>query len=238
LDDPKAAFLPSDLFQPDSAWVPMGREGGPMAMAHTEEFPFFGRSVFLVFARSPNGRIATLDFIHSLNTDPHPVLPVGSDVALVRRMFLIDDQGNLVLSPLVETIQIRHFAPEQVFHEFELDRARLLNRHANTFNLKTDLFMIFSSHGDIFEGDHGPELQATIPDICKACHLNIHGVIDSGDMQSLLQSIISYSRINFPLPDNQRPVLFANTWANEAQTVANWKFDHPTWHTLKAVWSQ
>jgi len=41
-DHPETAFLPSDLFLPDSAWVPMGREGGPIAMTHTEGFPFFG----------------------------------------------------------------------------------------------------------------------------------------------------------------------------------------------------
>lgn len=237
-DNPKAAFLPYDLFDPYSAWVPMGREGGPVAITHTNEFPFFGRSVFLVFVRSPDGRKATLDFIHSLNTDPHPDFKIGSEVALVRRMLLLDDQGNLVLSPLVETIQIRHFSPAQFFHEFELDRTRLLQGDANTLNLKTDLFMLFLSHGDVFQGDHGPELRATIPDICKSCHLNIPGVLDSGNMQSLLQAVLSYSRVNFPLPDNQRPVLFATTWMDEAQTVMIWKLSHHTWKSLKNLWKQ
>jgi hypothetical protein len=34
-DHPEMAFLPSDIFQPDSAWIPMGREGGPIATTHT-----------------------------------------------------------------------------------------------------------------------------------------------------------------------------------------------------------
>ena len=233
-DNPKAAFLPYDLLEPDSAWVPVGREGGPIAMAHTSEFPFFGRSVFLVFVRSPNGRTATLDFIRSLNTDPHPVLNIGSDVALVRQMLLIDDQGNPVLSSLVETIQIRHFNPEQIFHEFELDRTRLLNGYPDAFNLKTDLFMLFFSQGDMFEGAHGPELRATIPDVCKACHLNVPTVLDGGN----IQSILSYSRANFPLPDNQRPVLLATTRMDEAQTVIKWKHNHHTWKSLKTLWNQ
>jgi len=233
-----AAFLPTDLFQSNGTWVPTGREGGPVALTHTNEFPFLGRSVFLVFVRSPAGRKATLDFINSLNTDPHPDFKIGSEVALVRRMLLIDDLGNPVLSPLVETIQIRHFSPEQVFLEFELDRRRLLNGDADSLNLKTDLFMLFLSHGDVFESDHGPELQATIPDICKACHLNIPGVLDSGNMQSLLQAVLSYSRANFPLPDNQRPILFATTRMDEAQTVINWKLKHHTWKSLKTLWNQ
>ena len=237
-DNLRAASLPYDLFKSDSAWVPMGREGGPVAITHTNEFPFFGRSVFLVFVRSPNGRKATLDFIHSLNTDSHPDFKIGSEVALVRRMLLIDDQGDPVLSPLVETIQIRHFSPAQVFHEFELDRTRLLEGDVNTLTLKTDLFMLFLSHGDLFERDHGPKLRATIPDICKSCHLNIPGVLDSGNMQHLLQSVLSYSRTNFPLPDNQRPILFPATWMDESQAVMNWKFNHITWKSLKNLWNQ
>ena len=53
-DQPQVAFLPFDLFHSDSSWIPIGREGGPIAMSHTNEFPFLGRSVFLVFVRSPN----------------------------------------------------------------------------------------------------------------------------------------------------------------------------------------
>ena len=152
---PEAAFLPFDLFQPDSSWVPMGREGGPIAMAHTNSAPFFGRSVFLVFIRSPGGRTATLDFIESLNMEPQPVLTIGSEVALVRRMLLIDDQGNLILSPLVETIQIRYFKPAQIFYEFELDRTRLFDGFAGGLHSKNDLFLLFSSHGDVFEAIMG-----------------------------------------------------------------------------------
>jgi hypothetical protein len=96
-DQPQDAFLPIDLFQPDSAWIPMGREDGPIAMSHTNEFPFFGRSVFLVFVRSPDGRDASLDLIESLNTQPQSVLTMGIDVTLVRRMLLIDNEGKLVL---------------------------------------------------------------------------------------------------------------------------------------------
>jgi len=206
-DHPETAFLPSDLFQPNSAWVPMGREGGPVAMTHTDSFPFFGRSVFLVFVRSPDGRMATLDFIESLNTKPNPVLTIGSDIALVRRMLLIDDQGKLALSPLIETIQIRHFSPAQNFHEFELNRERLLDGLAGGLVLKTDVFLLFMSHGDVFEISGLPELKATIPEICKACHFEYPPIPNSGNTQS----IISYSRHPFPLPDNGQPILFATS---------------------------
>ena len=237
-DNAQAAFLPSDLFAPNSTWIPMGRQGGPIAMAHTEEAPFLGRSVFLVFVRAPSGRATTLDFINSLNEDPHPALATGLDVVLVRRMLLIDDRGDLVLSLLVETVQMRYFAPEQIFHEFELDRARLLHGSSNTLSLNTDLFMVFSSHGDAFQNPDIPTLQATIPDICKGCHFNVPGVLDSGDLHDSVKTILSYSRINFPLPDRQRPVLLATTWSDEAQKVVNWKITNITWKSLQSLWNQ
>jgi hypothetical protein len=233
-DHPEAAFLPSDLFQPNSAWVPMGREGGPLAITHTVSFPFFGHSVFLVYLRSPSGRAGTLDFIGSLNTDPQPVTAIGLDVALVRRMLLIDEQGDPILSPLVETIQIRHFSPAQSFYEFELSRARLFDGLAGGLVLKTELFMLFMSHGDVFQNPDIPELQATIPNICEACHSEYPPIFNSGNTQSIL----SYSREKFPLPDNRQPVLFPTTPAEEAQTVIQWKLDHETWKSLRTLWDR
>lgn len=233
-DHPEDAFLPSDLFQPDSAWVPMGREGGPVAMTHTSTAPFFGRSVFLVFVRSPKGRMRTLDFIESLNAEPNPVTAIGSEVALVRQMLLIDDQGALILSPLIETIQVRHFGTPQTFHEFELNRARLFDGLAGGLELKTEIFMLFMGHGDVFENPDIPELKAAIPGICTACHFNNSAFPKSENTRS----IISYSREPFSLPDNEKPILSATTWADEAQVVIDWKLSHATWQTLEVLWKQ
>lgn len=229
IDQPEKAFLPADIFDSNSAWVPLGREGGPVAMMHTAAFPFFGRSVFYVFVRAPDGRLATLDFIEALRTEPNPTLAIGSEVALVRRMLLIDDQGELVLSALIETVQLRHFSPAQNFYEFELSRARLFDGQMDSLVPKTDIFLLFMSHGDVFESAHGPELQAAIPEICKACHFP-----NSGNMQS----IISYSRSPFSLPDNTKPILFATTLEAEAQTVMEWKRNHDTWKSLEILWHQ
>ncbi|HSB00469.1 MAG TPA: hypothetical protein VLE49_07455 [Anaerolineales bacterium] len=234
VDHPETAFLPADLFQADSAWVPMGREGGPVAMTHVSTAPFFGRSVFLVFVRSPQGRARTLNFIESLNMEPDPATAPGSEVALVRRMLLIDDQGELTLSPLIETVQIRHFATPQIFHEFELDRRRLFAGLAGGMEPKTDLFMLFMSHGDVFEKPDIPELQVTIPGICTTCHFHNLAISKPNNTRS----IISYSRQPFSLPDNSQPVLRATTWENEAQTVIEWKHGHTTWQTLEVSWKQ
>jgi hypothetical protein len=230
-ESPETAFLPADIFQAGSCWVPMGREGGPVAMTHTEAFPFFGRSVFLVYFRSPEGRAATLDFVESLNKEPNPVTATGSEVALVRQMMLIDEEGELVVSPLVETIQIRHFSPAQSFYEFELGRSRLFDGIGGGLVPKTDLIMLFMSHGDVFEYS-AAELRVTIPNICKACHFEHPPIPNSGSTRS----IISYFRQPFSLPDNTQPVLFATTLKDEAQTVMQWKRNHVTWKSLEALW--
>lgn len=232
-ESPEAGFLPVDIFQQGSGWVTLGREGGPVAMTHTEAFPFFGRSVFLVFVRSPDGRDATLDFIESLNTDPHPVTASGSQVALVRRMLLIDDHGEIILSRLIETIQLRHFALAQTFYEFELDRSCLFDGIGGGLIPNHDLFMLFMGHGDVFESNGIPDLRATIPEICKACHFQASH-FDSGSTRS----IISYSREPFSLPDKKPPVLFASTLTDEAQTVIDWKHSHVTWTSLEELWEQ
>lgn len=232
-DQPDSAFLPPDIFQPDSAWVPIGREGGPIAMTHTESFPFFGRSVFLVYIRQPNGRNASLDFIDGLNAISAPILSIRSDVALVRRMLLIDNQGKLIISPLVETLQIRHFNPEQHFHEFELSRMDLLGGLAFSLALKRNTFMLFMSHGDVFVNPDIPELEVTIPQICTGCHFEDPPFPKSGN----IKSIISYSRQPFALPDNQKPTLFPTTLADEARTVITWKQNHETWKALENLWN-
>lgn len=138
-------------------------------------------------------------------------------------MLLIDDRGELVPSPLVESVQIRHFSPGQSFYEFELDRKHLFDSIAGGLLPNNDLFM---GHGDVFNHPDRPHLTAAIPDICKVCHF-----VD----RTITQTIISYSRQPFPLPDHSQPILFATMLENEAQTVIHWKQDHETWKALELL---
>jgi hypothetical protein len=89
------------------------------------------------------------------------------------------------------------------------------------------------SHGDVFEIPDLPELKATIPEICRACHFEDPPIPKSGNTRS----IISYSRQSFSLPDNSQPILFATSLEDEAQTVIKWKFNHETWKALETLWN-
>ena len=93
-----------------------------MAINHVRHLAFSARSAFLVFVRMPGQTSeATLDKLTAGQAPP------GTQVALVRRALLIDETGDIVLSPLTESIQLRHFYGEdaQAFFKFKLSRAFL-----------------------------------------------------------------------------------------------------------------
>lgn len=230
------AFLPESLFTLNGDWVPVGREGGPIAMTHVQSHPFWGRSVFLLFIRVPGGREATLSFLHRLQ-DGAASLTEGTEVALVRRMLLVDTQGSMIASPIVESIQLRHFSSTgQSFHKFQLSRDRLFS--GETGGLKPvepdeKEFPVFGFHPVDFsnlDSGEAEERKAVTLSTCRSCHEDhFQGIVG-------LRSILSYSRARFPLPDQQRLVLTETTPTLEAQVTIMWKLQHGTWKTLQALW--
>ncbi len=135
------AFLPEDLFDPRGPWVCITPSPDPIGYGGVAKMHFTnvsGRSVFLVFVRLPEGRKATLDYFQTLWNFPQawvpgpppvaadqsqenpelPSFPPGTQVALVRQMMLFDNQGNLVVSPMIQSVQIR------VYREITTARAR------------------------------------------------------------------------------------------------------------------
>lgn len=130
---PERPFLPTDLLQPDGPWVLLRsrlRSDNLAAPSHVDATN--GRAVFLLLLRLPAGRQATLDYLRQLAELPSgveiPQIPVGTQVALLRRLMLIDDTGRLRLAPLTESLQIRVYqqltAPRH--YEFRLHRRQLL----------------------------------------------------------------------------------------------------------------
>src|SRR5262249_14709342 len=134
-------FLAPDLFDPKGPWVMLSARGGrPIAVDHASFFS--GRSVFLIFMRLPGGRTATLDYLKSLYSFANPWLPErpfpvgvmpnpnvpqfppGTQLALVRKAMLIDTEGKLQPSSIVEDIQIRvhRTIPTEILGGLNLDR--------------------------------------------------------------------------------------------------------------------
>ena len=115
VDEPISPFLPPDLIEVSSAWVCFGLSSTPVNF-HAGEGLW--RSSFVQLMRLPKGRSATIEYIDRLNKQE--VFPVGTQVALIEKAFLVSDKGEMVLSPMTVSIQLRTYrnAATQYVAEF------------------------------------------------------------------------------------------------------------------------
>jgi len=167
-----APDLPRGLFQTNGDWISVSAD--PYAnseIAPLHDHNSSGHSAFLVFFKEPQGRSAALSYLNQLRSsehfwiyvtnnspfvttnDPHEILtlntnlpefPAGTRWALARRLLLIDSNGNLQPTHIIESIQMRRYVslsppklllatnesggvslepvPAQDFYEFQMDR--------------------------------------------------------------------------------------------------------------------
>ena len=248
-------FLPPDLFDPKGPWVMLSARGGePVAITHLSFFS--GRSVFLIFMRLPSGRAATLQYLKSLNSIRKPWLPdangpggvmpnpevpqfpPGTELALVRKAMLIDNQGNLYPSNIVEDIQIRVHrtipAEIQPVHnidrqdaraaldvfEFKFSRAKLFageNGGLRAVQAGEQEFAIFASHD--FEFEQREPLTA-----CAACHFRpgVHSMLSRGRLET---------------GGSERVEVLPSWDLNyETDTSKRWKGTQYNWGLLQGLW--
>ena len=126
--DPAApkAFLPKGLLADDGEWIAVrdAEEERSITPVHDQEFK--SCAVFEVRMRHPQGRKAGLEYLaqlpgrprmprqrldkqgaHTPPTLPEGEFPSGTAWALIRRSVLATPEGKPVISPLVDTIQVR-----------------------------------------------------------------------------------------------------------------------------------
>ena len=135
--DPFSPFLPADLFSQSSSWVGFGRSDQPAAQ-HAR-FKYW-RSAFFQLVRTPGSRESTIATIKGIHRGD--VFPVGTQFALIERAFLISDEAEIILSPLVYGIELRAYldversyheanpSPTQCVTEFVLQPQKLLRGNA------------------------------------------------------------------------------------------------------------
>ncbi len=100
-------FLPADLYSKESSWICVGEDQHPIpASTHTSKL--YARSIFLQFMRLPGGRTETLSYMETLKKTAEP-FPVGTQFALIEQPFLISNEGEMILSPLIVSIQLRAY---------------------------------------------------------------------------------------------------------------------------------
>jgi len=128
---PPRPFLPDDLVKPNGPWVSVRnrlRSDNLVAPIHVDAT--MGRSAFLLFLRLPDGRQATLDYLKTLEglppNTPVPQIPTGTQVALLRRMLLLDQTATLRITPVTESLQLRVYRKlkQPDMYEFTLRRRK------------------------------------------------------------------------------------------------------------------
>jgi hypothetical protein len=275
---PNQAFLPPDLFDPHGPWICLGAPFHDWAApfqdlaAPFHDLSFTARSAFFVFARLPDGRGATLGYFKQLaelkiplfvtmqeSGWPQPMIvwnpqipqfPVGTEFALVRKMVLPDRDGSLHLTPVTESVQIRHYTDipnvnpmagrdtrlAQRFQdpsEIKLSRMLLFSDHDSGLRGVTaseDSFLIFPAMTHDFDMIEGEPMRARAESPfrqCTSCHLGPG-----------IQSMMSFSFRGNP---NQGPVLSPRlaetTPRDESEKVLQWVQMQQKWKDLLQLWT-
>lgn len=268
---PNRAFLPPELFASDGPWVCLGAPGANLA-APIHDASFTARSAFLVFAHLPGGRNATLAYFKQLEEmkiplfvsmknpgwpqpmdvwNPEvPQFPAGTEFALVRKMLLPDRDGHLHLTPVTESVQVRHYTDipkvnplasrdvELARHfqdpsEIKLSRKLLFSEQHSGLRAVTasdDPFFIFPamSQGGDEIADRQIRAHGFSPFArCTGCHLGPG-----------IQSVMSFSFRGNP---NEGPVfsprLGETTPELELEKVMKWAQTKEKWKDLLRLWT-
>ncbi len=257
LSDSGQRELPVLLAQ-DSAWIALSlKSEKPVAEAH---FNQLAGSAFTAFLKHPEGRAAGIKLLDELAKAPFPLarnehggsfftpdaipvkLPDGTQVALLRRMLLIDRAGRAVASPITQTLQIRtrderafaqrermHYQSDARMQEFHLERARYLaGDKQSLLAVKPDERepTVFQAHGfDAYEKEDDRRVQhPVVLDSCAACHR------DPG-----MASLHSFTRF-FSGIAKENPGLRESTPDHETAITIKALIDKPEWQALQKDW--
>ena len=223
---PDKPFLPHDLMDTNSAWLSLTAVDNDMLPATMHFDAFQGRSAFSVLFRHPDGRKAGEEYLHRLNQltnrlgtvldeelvrerrTPTEQFPPNTIWALVRHAILVDRDSKPVISPVVESVQMRVYLstsrypmqyqdrdgtlqysgkPSQIFLEWQLNRKSLFSQGG--FHLAQpgeDYWPVLMGKGfDPFENE-GWNFRPPKPPLTLSCY-TCHG-------QSGIHSVNSRSR--------------------------------------------
>jgi hypothetical protein len=249
--------LPADLDSTSGPWIGIGG----MSSAVPQHAAELSRSAFLVLWRLPGGAADTAGYLSKLWEFPQPFVPDPSftlsgsgerrvrinpalppfpdwtQIALVRTALLIDRDGRIVPSRLVESIQLRTFNTGsfngvQTPAEFTMSRTALFAGQSGGLKaLRPDDedLITFSSKGmDNFERAPGRAPRGRrVLDSCDNCH---------SDLISRLESVRSLPHILRPnaLVDSRHERWVR--WNAQADVAARLKAARYDWGVLQALW--
>jgi hypothetical protein len=173
-----------------------------------------------------------------------PTFPVGTQVALVRKMMVIDDQGRLTGTPITLGIQLRYYnqvegtrpprqppgpnrLPDttQNTYEFLLERRPLFaGQHGGLVALGRDDYQYMHIFAFNTPRDDPIPNRVQLFNDCLTCH-NPLGVRSFNTYADLLRN------------SNQPPTLSAASSPMPFTATAAWKQKQPDWNYLQGFWS-
>jgi hypothetical protein len=273
--NPERPFLPPDLFDPHGPWagITPSPEFAGLGVAKMHIFNLSGRSSFLVFVKLPGGHKATMDYFQALWNFPQPWVqetnsdqaavnpalpsfPAGTQVALVRRMNLFDNQGNLVSANITESVQIRVYHTitttaerffsgtladtiknsGQDFYEFKLSRPLLFSAKNGGLRAvardEREFATFQTKGGDPIEGTEPSARPDSINEAplelqrCVWCH-------SGGGVRSLnsREALLRPNRMQME-PGNSD---YASIYWGDSSAI-DWKQNHYDWGLLNGYW--
>ncbi len=208
-------------------------------LKYLEGLNLFKRPVVLV--KSPIGYRGSGSNRTPVRNDPIdvnpdiPQFPAGTQVALLRRMLVIDDQGQIVPTGIVEMVQTRvHLtvndgakvtwkeSPMQAFHEIRSQRSQLLKNGVSalsgiTFN--EPKYEHFFAFGEKRQFEEGPR-----PLRGMGCHRG-NGI----------HSMNTYA-FGHGLAEDLAPKLLPIHWNTEASRTIQSKQQRYEWGLLRGLW--
>jgi hypothetical protein len=278
--------LPRNLFAADGEWITARSDDsafGPLASRHTEAFN--GHSAFLVMVRLPQGRQATVDYLNSLRDFEGPLVyaqmqlnhsrrlvinpnvpqfPAGTEWALVRRMCVIDDQGHIRPTSLIESVQMRRYdsieplrapvggsgaaggrAPQQMF-EFDMDRMHQgILKPLSLGDLDFQFVHFMSQGGDPFElsfdnsGSPNPlSVRRAALTTCYECHVAA-GILSVASFNHGAFSAQTVQRLQASTELPPQLALASAPPPNSQQEIdatVLWKYRQFDWGLLQGLW--
>ncbi|MDH3694187.1 MAG: hypothetical protein OER96_06405 [Gammaproteobacteria bacterium] len=258
--DRTKAFLPAKLWDPKGPWVLIG-EGLDNAITSMHRREFRARSTFHVFLNLPGGRDATPKLASTINNtdlikglaDKLPELPLGTQVALVRRLNVLAKSGYVHATPITQSVQLRVYRNKSMEIQFDPSRFNsqlyfpqltdqdvfmfALNRKelsknageslapaATTFHSSIDRFME-NSHSDFGSTIVAQNDTFGALETCSVCHTS--GIVNILSLQSVARPLLVGESVPYLSEGNSRQ--------NEYVTVS-WKKRDYTWGYLRALW--
>lgn len=265
--------LPRALFSTNGSWINISIPNA-FGLVPAHDLSFGGRSVFMVLFHDADGRKAGLDYLKQLaavnpmylpsrdtNPDdmtlnPHfPQFPANSQWALVRRMRVIDTDGKIQATRVVESIQLRTYLgseyvvatnvdgtpggeqiiPPQRFNEFQMTRplAKMISLGQKERDFTK---VVFSSGFDLFqfsssEGEGSSSITNNLPIVLQTC-VECHS-------ESGIYSVNSFTRrLSLEIPRAETTQMVESDGSKDEDMILFPKELHIEWGLLQGLWMQ